>query len=805
MVNPLPALFDTLLSELNPAACLRDIALFWSFRSTVPGPALRQASEFLAQRHRDNGLQVEMHAYPADNLTLTLDEHTNPLAWTPRSATLEIIEPGEQASLICSYAHEPLCLLSNSTATPPDGVTAEVVVMHSGTQPEDYSGLDVRGKIIFTDVWPLLADEQARLHGAVGLITDSVTPPWLHAYPPVRRPADVPDLTMWGTLNGNRGGSLPQENPLWGFSLTPRQGARLRRFILESKTPLRLRAWVDADLQAGASEVVDAVLPGSGLSTQEVWVLSHSSEPGALDNASGCCLSLEIARLLHTLISSGRLPPPRRAIRFLNAVETEGYFPLVHALKQSAALNQVAAALALDSIGSDFRQSGGSLRLFRSPAHNPTFADGLVEELIRAVAALPNERFTPDPYDLFPWQADPYFPNNDNFLAEGYFDIPTPMLCNWPDKHYHSNLDTVDKLSPNSLGRAGLIAAAYLYLTACAGPEDAAWIAGLVQKDYKQRVLRTPAAALAVEGSEALASLVRLVPESAALVQDLRADLREFTRREIATAARLSGAAAKPADAEAQPWQGDDFTPIPLRFQLKMAGLTPRDEKALASLRTEYTQIDAVWNLLNGRRSAQAIAARLNLPPSALNAHLSILQNNAWIDRSDIQVQLLNDAELDLNLRAEIDRMVRSVFQADYDSLIWADCDWYILVRVNGVLAAHLSITDRTVLAGEYKVRVGGVGGVATLPAYRRQGLAALAMHRAAAFMRGPFNADFGLLLCNNITMPYYSGLGWQRIADVLYFDQPGKKIKDEDPSMILPCRQTQWPSGPVDIAGYPW
>jgi GNAT superfamily N-acetyltransferase len=805
MSNQLPTLFDALLSELNPAACLRDIAQFWSFRSTVPGPALRQASEFLAQRHRDNGLLVQIHAFPADRVTLTIDERTNPLAWTPRSATLEIIEPVDQAGLICSYAHEPLCLLSNSTATPPDGITAEVVVLHSGARPEDYSGLNVSGKIIFTDVWPLLADEQARLHSAVGLITDSVTPPWLHAYPPVRRPADVPDLTMWGVLNGNRKINSPGEELLWGFSLTPRQGDHLRRLILESKTPLRLRARVDADLQVGTSEVVDAVLPGNGSSSQEVWVLSHSSEPGALDNASGCCISLEIARLLKTLISSGVLPPPRRAIRFLNAVETEGYFPLVQALKQSGSLVQVVAALALDSVGSDFRQSGGSLRLFRSPAHNPTFADGLVEELIRAVAALPNERFTSDPYDLLPWQADAYFPNNDNFLAEGYFDIPTPMLCSWPDKHYHSNLDTVDKLSPNSLGRAGLIAAAYLYLAACAGPEDAAWIASLVQKDYKQRVLRMPTPDLALEGSDALDSLQRLIPASAPLIRDLRGELQEFTRREIDAASRLTRTHTVPAASELQPWEGNDFIPTPLRWQIKITGLTPRDEKKLASLREDHKQIDAVWNLLNGRRSAQAVAARLNLAPSALKSYLSILHNNAWIDRSDIQVQILSDSELNQPLRSEIDRMVRSVFQESYDSLIWADCDWYILVRVDGVLAAHLSITDRTVVAGENKVRVGGVGGVATLPDYRRQGLAALAMYRAAAFMRGPFNADFGLLLCNDSTMPYYAGLGWQSIPDLLYFDQPGKKIKDTDPSMFLPCRQTQWPSGPVDIAGYPW
>ena len=177
MNTPLPALFENLLSEFNTAACLRDIAHFWAFRSTVPGPAHQRASEFLASRQRENGLQVELHAFPADAATPTLDEHTNPLAWTPRAASLEIVEPAGEAGLICSYAREPLCLLSNSAATPPEGIEAEVVFVHSGTQAQDYAGLDTTGKIVFTDVWPLRADEQARRRGAIGLITDSVTPP----------------------------------------------------------------------------------------------------------------------------------------------------------------------------------------------------------------------------------------------------------------------------------------------------------------------------------------------------------------------------------------------------------------------------------------------------------------------------------------------------------------------------------------------------------------------------------------------------------------------------------------------------
>ena len=592
-------LIEQILSEFNSAACLRDIGAFWQFRSTVPSPGLRQASEFLVRRHHENGVPVELHAYPADDQTPSLDGRKNPLVWTPRSAELRLVQPANQAGLICSYAAEPLCLISNSTSTPPEGLTAEVVVMHSGTKPEDYEGVDVRGKIIFTDVWPFEADEQARQHGAAGILTDSVTPPWLHSYPPVRRPADVPDLTMWGTLNPRK-----HAQPLWGFSLSPRQGQRLRRLIQDSPEPFQLFARVDADLCPGESELVTAWLAAPD-SSEEIWVLSHSSEPGALDDASGCCLTLEIARVLKVLLERGSLPPLRRSIRFLNAVEVEGYFPYLHENLQR--LPQVKAALALDSIGSDFRQSGGIQRLFRSPAYNPSFADALLETILSEVAALPNERFCSDPYDLFPWRVDPCFPGNDNYLGDGFFDIPTPMLCNWPDRFYHSNQDTVDKLSPNSLGRGGLIAAIYLYYLASSAAEEAPALTGLVLRSAKHRLINDPSPQVLCQGLDELGSLLRFMPETGPQVSESRAALNAFADHEI-----------RPTDSTTT-WEGRDPILRPLRWRFPAPEtMSETARQRWQELCEQHPQVEKVWSHLNGRRSASELQLRLDIPPQTL-------------------------------------------------------------------------------------------------------------------------------------------------------------------------------------------
>ncbi len=654
------SILPILISAICPRAILRDISSFWGFRSTVPGPQMHAASEFLLRRHAENGVEAEIHAYPAGgghpagivhpagkvhqaggggnyDRKVECHDYQLPQAWFPRSARLEIIEPAGQAGVICSYAEEPLCLISNSSGTPCEGVTAEVVIIPNAVSPEAYEGIDAAGKIVFTDVWPLQADEQAREHGAIGILTDSVTPPWLHQHPPVRNAADVPDLTMWGVLDGH-----PQEQPLWGFSLSPRQGASLRRILRDASEPVKLRVVIDAELKEGVSEVFTAFLPGTDLVNEEIWILSHSSEPGALDNASGCCAAIEIARVIKTLTETGALPPLRRSIRFLSALETYGYLPYIdermnvekspegrHGLGTT-----VTAALAFDSIGADFRKTGSTLRINRSPDYNPSFADDLLESILEAVANEQNERFTSDNYDLFPWQVDPCFPANDNMIADGYYDVPTPMLDCWPDKFYHSNLDTPDKLSEGSLARCTVIAAAYVYLLATAGFSEARQMAGLSLQAWKRRMI---GGADQLQGVDALQTVLRLEPSLEAEITEMSKDLLEFGQRERESALRwgITPASAQKLEADETinvPGNLDEMLLSPNCWRIPdKDNLSPEGIAELNALIKHNSGIESVWWLINGRRTARQICQRTELPAAAVLDYLGLMRNEAKI------------------------------------------------------------------------------------------------------------------------------------------------------------------------------
>lgn len=604
-------ILDPIIDELNPGLCRRDIAAHWACRCTVPGPGMRAAGEILVRRYLENGAaSAELIPYPADDRTVFLGSR-NQLEWRPYGASLSVAGP--TGYTICRYDDEPLCLTCYSVATPPEGLEAEVVEQHGPLAPEAVTEGQWAGKIIFTDQFPWTVADAIGKSGAVGMISDCVSPPWLAQHPPVREPEDVPDLTMWTIFSGRR--DQPQ---LFGFNLSPRQGRRLRDLIRSSAEPVRLRAIVQAETVEGSSDFVHATLPGTDLADEEIWVLAHLSEPGARDNASGCCLSVEWVRTLKTLIDAGKLPPLRRTIRFMHGVEVSGFLPYLEA--NQSCWPQVKAGLCADSFAENPSRCGGEIVLFLAPEANASFVDGLWKTLLTAMAKEPVTRFTPDNYMIFPWHTEPFF-GNDAFVSGGLFDIPAPQLSAWPDKQYHSNLDIPEDIDEGSLKRMGSLGATYLYLLATAGAPEARWFAALAAQDFKGRIsecvsetvtavdlpLDDDAARrladqvwhLGLQGQDAVTQTLRFAPADEALagtVAALRADLEAFARREAEQVVKLYSTG------------GSVFTPA-APAECEGAALiarakvwSPQGVDALAR---------RVYPWVNGRRSALQIAERL--------------------------------------------------------------------------------------------------------------------------------------------------------------------------------------------------
>jgi len=172
-----------------------------------------------------------------------------------------------------------------------------------------------------------------------------------------------------------------------------------------------------------------------------------------------------------------------------------------------------------------------------------------------------------------------------------------------------------------------------------------------------------------------------------------------------------------------------------------------------------------------------------------------------------MKMQVVSRREMPEVERKQVDGWVTQIFADDTNNLVWSENDWYVLVNLDGQRVSHVGIVERTGTVNGQPVRLGGIGGVATLPDWRRRGYAEAALRAAAEFMRNELKVEFGLLVCSDQMMPYYGKLRWQLVEGPLMFDQPKGKITFDANTkiMVLPCNELDWPPGVIDLCGPPW
>jgi len=239
----------------------------------------------------------------------------------------------------------------------------------------------------------------------------------------------------------------------------------------------------------GSLEVVTAAIPGE--TDEEVLLVAHlcHPQPSANDNASGVATALETLITLHALIQQGTLARPRRGIRLLLPPEFTGTY--AYLATQGANVHRIIAALNVDMVGEDQDKTGSTFLLEHSPGAAPTFADDLALAIRDALSTGQTGYDGRGDFPGFRHGAIPFSGGSDHaVLADPMVGIPTVMIIQWPDRFYHTNADTPDKVSPASLGRAGILAGTYAYTLANAGQTEAVWLAYEMQNRFTTELAR---------------------------------------------------------------------------------------------------------------------------------------------------------------------------------------------------------------------------------------------------------------------------------------------------------------------------
>jgi hypothetical protein len=467
------AIYRALVNEISGDIAYEHIRWFTHFHRPMGGGEGYQAAEkYVADKAREYGLE--------DVRVITLKR--NGPSWSPRDSELWLTAPDERR---LAFSREiPLALADYSR--PVDIESAELVDVGDGTRDAEYAGQDVSGKVVLAS-GPLarVMDEAVWKRGALGVVWffTGRMPDFPGQYPWARVPTESPDTSRQGTF---------------AFVLQPREGQQLRAELRAAQAPYKVRARVRSEFHAQSSQsIVEAVIRGTEIHDQDIVLTGHLQEEmfSANDDASGCANVLEIARALKKMIDEGRLPRPRRDIRFwwLDEISaSEQYFA-----DHPDEAGQLLANINQDMVGA--KQSAGSRVQFvtRPPGSRASFLGDVVESIVESLvrgntgylaagqarqlgqspdappatntARAPFSRpilsrlGTDERYDA---RVIPFHNNTDHQVFNmGVVGVPGVTFTNWPDPYIHSSDDDLWQIDPTQLKRnAVAVGAAALYL-----------------------------------------------------------------------------------------------------------------------------------------------------------------------------------------------------------------------------------------------------------------------------------------------------------------------------------------------------
>ncbi len=413
----------------------------------------------------------------------------------------ELWEVKPQRRKLASYKDMTAMLARGSNNT---DVEADLVWVGRGTK-EEIESAEVEGKIVVTEgsissVHNLACGDL----GALGVVAISMS-----------RISKDPLQIPWTGIYSRRGASgeeAPQAK--FGFLLPFREGEFLKNRLLR-REKITVHAQVQAKMEDYEYQNVICHIPGTDPNAGEVILSAHLYEgiikQGANDNKSGSAGILEVARTLHTLIGDGRLPRPKRTIRFLWGPEFSGTGQWVK--ENQEIMEKTLCNINMDMVGISLSKSHTYLNLMRTTYGNAHYINDVMENYIQYIGESNKDRIQTrrgssglyrivapsGSEEPFYYSIETHYGASDHEVFNDWaVGVPGIMLITWPDPWYHTSGDRVDKIDATQMKRVAIIGAAGAYTVAIADDDMAQKIAGEVASNGTRRLGHQLAIALEI-------------------------------------------------------------------------------------------------------------------------------------------------------------------------------------------------------------------------------------------------------------------------------------------------------------------
>lgn len=462
-------LFDLLSEYFDEKRCFKYVKGINSTDRFFDFAAFKETADYCAKQMINAGLsEVEILPLKADGKTVYGD-WVIPQAWDANEGILKIVNPYVEDAVLADYQKIPCSLVMYSAPTAAQGVEAEVIIVED---PEKTQGVDMRGKLLFTHLRQNMLVDIAAIGGAVGIISD-----FFPMYKSVRNSReDVYDASRWE----NAFMAPVNDSDLFAFSLSPRNGDRLRRIIADADPKgekVVLHAKVDTKLYDGEAYTVSSVLYGEDPQGEEMMIFGHLYEPGAHDNASGCGLILEIATALQKAINEGKLPKPKRNIRFGMGFECGG--SMGYCQTHPDKISRTIGGFVADMVGTEAIDRT-ELCYWHNPYANWSYLDTAILQI--------NSEYMSYCGRKHPFTDKAFSIGTDNILSDPCFGMPSVAMITEPALSYHSSMDTIDRIDPSILKRNGIMIGTYMYYFAYAGAKEVQCMFAPIKADMQRKI-----------------------------------------------------------------------------------------------------------------------------------------------------------------------------------------------------------------------------------------------------------------------------------------------------------------------------
>jgi hypothetical protein len=569
--------YTALVNEISGDRAFEHIRHLSNFHRTDPGPDFWAAAEYIRDAAERGGLEDVRLVRQA------WDGHP----WSCRSGEAWLL--GGEPVKIADYGAVAVSIADHSRTT---HVTAPLVDVGEGTSASDYEGLEEKGRVVLAAGSPGAATKEAVWkRGALGVISYATNRP---------EDLDAPDQVAWARVPYESDGSDGVEKGTpgtFGVMLSPRRGRWLKKRLAAAGAPLEVRVDIEAEqLESGEQGMVEAWIRGIQVHDQQIVLTSHIQEEmtSANDDGSGCASMLEVGRALARLVRDGKLPRPRRDIRFwwVNELSSEPQYFRDH----PDAASRMLLDINQDMVGA--RQSWGGRVQYASrlPWSLPHPLEDVMESVLGAIrdgnTSYLSSRGTgqPQPFlreitavkgsrEPFHARMVPYYDSTDHHsFTPRHVGVPATSLTNWPDEYIHSTGDDLENVDATQLERNAVVVAAVSLYFASLGDADVPALADYVSARGRARVAADTATAL-----------VHLTGAGAAgrdaALREARGLVRQAHRREerlLSSLRRLDGSR-----------QTSEL----------VAASTRRLE---ASIRDDVATVDAAYTRLTGRPASSA-------------------------------------------------------------------------------------------------------------------------------------------------------------------------------------------------------